>query len=329
MVNNTKKKPHFSHEVVGSFVSYLDGRGTLEANETLAEMFNYSSSDDLIQHLICRDHYADPEARGKFVKLLNDHGRVSCFQSRMIRSDGSRFWVEMHAKLIPDKKLIEGIMIDITDRAESDEMLKSSLQEKDLFIKEIHHRVKNNLANIQGMLHIQASREQDNSKSLIEAANRIRTISVLHDKLQSSPGQMQTDAAEYIKSLIKCVCRNDGTCAPGIKIQFDLDTFNVSARQLVPIGLIVNELACNAFKHAFPQTNAGTVKISLKKQADTLVTLIVSDNGIGMPDEMQHSTKGSLGLEIVAALASQIDGKFEIDSTNGTTATITFNLLRA
>ncbi|HJV36451.1 PAS domain S-box protein [Geomonas sp.] len=219
------------------------------------------------------------------------------------------------------------VMDDITERKQAEERVKASLHEKEVLLKEIHHRVKNNLQVISSLLSLQAggSRDQTVREVLNEVSFRVRSMALVHEKLYQSTDLAHIDFAEYLKSLLAFIWRAHGSGTAGIRLNLDLEPVYFPVDTAVPCGLIVNELAGNALKHAFRGRADGEVTVSLSKVGAGGVRLGVTDNGSGLPAGLQWREANSLGLKLVQMLAGQLDAVVEVESGQGTSFRIIMN----
>jgi two-component sensor histidine kinase len=204
--------------------------------------------------------------------------------------------------------------------------LTGALREREVMLQEIHHRVKNNLQVISSLLNLQ-SRKLDageNRDALEECRKRVQAIALIHEKLYQSADYAHVAFAEYVKSLTFSVFHAARETASNVQLELAVDDIALAVDRAIPCGLVLNELISNALKHGFKDGRAGTIRIELAKTDDTLVRLAVSNNGIALPDGFDWRDSPSLGLHLVAALASQLDGKLEVKRHGGTTFELTF-----
>ena len=215
---------------------------------------------------------------------------------------------------------------EIHERKRADQQIKASLQEKEVLLKEIHHRVKNNLQVIAGLLDLQVSyvEEPKAQDILLESQNRVRSMALTHEQLYQSHNLAQIDFAEYTENLISYLSQSYGSQAKGLTWQLDIMPVFLNIDTAIPCGLIINELATNALKHAFPQGQPGEIRIALQERTDQQLILEVSDNGVGFPPEVDFRRAASLGLTLVNTLAKQINGTIKFYREQGTRFKITF-----
>ena len=211
-------------------------------------------------------------------------------------------------------------------RREAEEYLKKSLEEKDVLLREVHHRVKNNMQIISSILRMQ-SRNIDDPKLkdvLQESQNRIHTMALIHENLYNHESLANIKFSSYIKSLAGNIARTYARQPADIKFDYQMDDAYLPIDTAIPCGLIINELISNSFKYAFNDNSSGMIGIHFKELADNEYQLIVSDNGIGIPSNIDITKTKSLGMKILHKLVQQIDGTLQSDFSNGTKFTITF-----
>jgi two-component sensor histidine kinase len=212
-----------------------------------------------------------------------------------------------------------GIVQDITARKHAEEALKASLSEKEVLLKEIHHRVKNNMQVISSLLSLQASHLPDDSMRAIlqDVTHRVRSMALVHEKLYQSADMARIEFAEYAQTLLGYLWRAHGTPTSYIRLALDLEPTPLSVNAAVPCGLILNELATNALKHAFRGRNSGEVIVSLHGNPEGQVCLRMRDNGTGLPAGLDWRSAKSLGLCLVQILAKQLSATVEVSSVGG------------
>ncbi len=216
---------------------------------------------------------------------------------------------------------IDSISTDVTEKRQAEDKLFQSLQEKEVLLKEIHHRVKNNLYVISSLLNLQSSYIQDEKVINLfqDSQNRIQTMAVIHEQLYQSDNLSHIDFAEYLNKLIVNLFSSCNSTLSNIKPIINLEHFAVDIETATPAGLLVNELVTNVFKHAFPKGN-GEVKINVNKNLNQEIYLSIIDNGIGFPPDLDWQKSPSLGLRLVRLLTEQLDGDIEVITNNKGTA---------
>lgn len=252
---------------------------------------------------------------------------------------GPRRWREFEVDLlkqlatqvaiaIQQSTLFEQAQAEIAERKRAEEQLKASLKEKEVLLKEIHHRVKNNLQIISSLLKLQSAyiKEQQAVDMFKDSQNRIRSMALIHEKLYQSKDLSKIDFAEYIRDLTFNLLRSYKTSSQIISLQTTVNDIWLNIDTAIPCGLIINELVSNSLKHAFTTSNReNQISINLNSDEDKKFVLIVSDNGSGFPEKLDFRNTESLGLELVCTLTEQLEGTIELDSSTGTSFKITFS----
>ena len=227
-----------------------------------------------------------------------------------------------------------GLNLDITEQKKmenelrnSEKRLRTSLSEKEVLLKEVHHRVKNNMQVISSLVDLQAVEFQDPSIRAIfkEVIFRVRSMAMVHEKLYQSTDLARVDFGDYTRSLLGYLWRAQGAPAHRIELKLDLGPVFLPVNEAVPCGLILNELFTNSLKHAFVGRDSGTVTVSLSNNAQGKVCLTVQDNGIGLPPEMDIKKARTLGLRLVQMLSGQLCASLEVESDKGTKFAVAFD----
>jgi PAS domain S-box-containing protein len=211
-----------------------------------------------------------------------------------------------------------GIGIDLTDRKNSEETIASQLKQKEILLKEVHHRVKNNLQVISSLLSLQALKSDDASRdALIESRSRIQSMALIHEKLYQSQDLSKIDLGQYIKDLATILYNTYG--AETEKVKFDLSSNGVMVDidTAIPCGLIANEILSNSLKHAFPTNREGIIECRLSIDGGA-VCIDVSDDGVGFSSQTTLEQNTSLGLKLISSLVRQLQGSVEIITDSGT-----------
>jgi len=224
---------------------------------------------------------------------------------------------------ITKKRMTTNLLEEIEERTKIEEQLKLSLKEKNVMLKEIHHRVKNNMQIISSLLSLQAQHIKDEESLQIfnDSQDRIRSMALVHEKLYQSSDFSSIDFSEYVHDLVSSIHQPKLT---NIETDIDVENIVIDINKAVPCGLIINELITNAFKHAFPNNQEGKIKITMKLDDTETYILVISDNGIGLPDDLDFRNTKSLGLQLVTGLVRQLQGNVDVDRTTGTKFTIIF-----
>jgi PAS domain S-box-containing protein len=242
---------------------------------------------------------------------------------------GEEFPVEISlSPLVTDEgRMVMSIIRDITERRRAEEIIQASLREKETLLKEIHHRVKNNLQVTSSLLRLQAAAidEPQARQMFEETESRIRSMALVHEKLYQSTNLSRIDFADYVRSLGELLFQSAVINQENVTLHVSgRDTF-LSIDIAVPCGLIINELLSNALKHAFPAGRGGEIYVHLDEQSHERIIVSVRDDGIGMPANFDVNRSGTLGLQLVYGLVQQIDGQIAIEhSQRGTGFRIEF-----
>lgn len=226
------------------------------------------------------------------------------------------------------KELVGMVLVfhDISERHQYESELKASLKEKETLLKEIHHRVKNNMAIISSLNSLQSKFIDDERLSRVfeEGRNRIKAMSLVHEKLYQSESLSKVNVRDYLQSVCENLYLSFGLGSDDIELKITADSFSINLNTLIPIGLIVNELVTNALKYAFEDMQGGAIELSLGREHSGKFTLVISDNGVGVPEGVDFNTTNTLGLQLVNTLVLQLGADIELDRTGGSTYRITF-----
>ncbi len=251
-----------------------------------------------------------------------------CVLDHTPRPDGlsprQRFTLQALARQIMTQLELRRAVLDITQGNAARDRLQASLDEKEVLLKEVHHRVKNNLQLISSLLSLQASRIADPATASLfaDSRNRVRSMAMVHENLYRAGNFAEIAMQGHIESLCAQLDRAYGLSRIGIVA--DSDDAALDLDRAIPCGLIVNELVSNALKHAFPAGRSGQITISFRRQRDGTCNLAVADNGIGLPGHVDVGDTTSLGLQLVRDLVEQLDGVLFVERSEGTRFVLTF-----
>jgi PAS domain S-box-containing protein len=260
---------------------------------------------------------------------LDGHDIGVNLEYRIIRRDGEIRHMNTNIKFVKNDEgnliNVYGTNQDITELKVVEKELKQSLKEKEMLLKEIHHRVKNNLMVISSLLNLQSKYIKDKTALNVfrESQNRAKSMALIHERLYRSKDLKRIDFGDYIRTLAIDLFHTYVPDPNRIKLNLNLENIMVDINTAVPLGLIVNELVTNSMKHAFGGGESGEIKVQFYSEDENLV-LKVSDNGIGFPGDLDFKKTSSLGLQLVNSLTNQIDGEIELNRTKGTEFKITF-----
>ncbi len=247
---------------------------------------------------------------------------------RVILRNGKQRWLAGRGLVIRDKKgqatRMVGINYDITERKESEAFITDSLREKEAMLKEIHHRVKNNLQVVSSLLNLQAEKIFDPHTRIVlrESQNRVRAMALVHETLYGSESLARIELPNYVERLCDSLIQSFGG-SERICVHREISMIDIDLDRALPIGLIIGELVSNAFKYAFPDATDGSVLVAMKI-VDSNIELNVRDNGIGLPANLSLDHTETLGLYLVKILTSQLRGELTIDPSGGASFTIRF-----
>lgn len=259
-------------------------------------------------------------------------GAPQQFEVELRGDDARAIWVECFLNPISGAGGVQEISCmayGITDRKEAEFKLRQSLNEKEVLLKEVHHRVKNNLQVISSILSLQTA-HVDNDARILEllrvSRDRIRSMSFIHESLYQNKDFSSIDMATYIDGLSRNLVMSYSLNGK-VSLERNLERAELVLDQAIPCGLILNELISNAFKHAFPEGRAGGVTIGLNLEGER-VSISVADDGVGLPEGFNAKNDGNLGLELVRTLVDQLDGKLQVKAGRGVAYLLTFERYR-
>lgn len=207
--------------------------------------------------------------------------------------------------------------------------IEASLKEKDVLLKEIHHRVKNNLQIIISLLNLQSGyiKDEYTLKAVQDGQNRVRSMALVHEKFYQAEELTEIDFGEYAQKLCQYLYQSYGDKTDRINVKVTGDHVGLDMDTAMPCGLLVNEVVSNSYKYAFPGTTTGEIVINLKKE-EKKVTLTMMDSGVGLPDHVDYEKSETLGMQLIQALTSQLDGELKVSREKGTTFEVTFTYPR-
>jgi len=332
-----KRRTGGGHKSLGVFenagigIVYTDENGTVTAaNAAFREMTGYKDKEIAGKPLA---DLFEPKERPQAFKLLEEVRKKPLknlpAEIKIIPKKGDELYFLACPAIIKGngkKGQWAFFLMDITGLKKREGKLSAALHEKEVLLKEIHHRVKNNMQIISSLLRLQAGAVQDErlSEVLQASQSRIRSISLIHEKLYQSRDLASVDFADYINVIAGQLFHLTGADASAIRLEVQAADVRLEAKRAIPCGLIINELVLNALKYAFPQGKPGTIRIEMRPQAGGRYALVVSDDGVGLPDRIDIQKAEKLGFQIVKDLVKQLDGTIEIDRRAGITFKITF-----
>ncbi|BAY79822.1 signal transduction histidine kinase (plasmid) [Nostoc linckia NIES-25] len=296
------------------------------ANPKFEQMFGYDPGELLGQH-VSIVNYGDenhtPEDVNQAIRAaVFQHGEAT-YEAHNVKKDGTPFWCSATTSVFEHPEygsVLVAVQQDITEHKQAEEKIKASLKEKEVLLKEIHHRVKNNLGIVSSLLQMQCRRTQDPQVAAIlrDSQNRIASIALVHEKLYRSEDLADIDFAQYIPDLTTHLFDSYNVSSSQIKLKIQVDDASLDIETAIPCGLIINELVSNALKYAFVGNREGEIEVKFYQESECTLILIIRDNGIGLPENFDTKKLKTLGITLVQGLVKQLRGKLEIDSHQGT-----------
>lgn len=313
------------------FVIHRDHKHIIYCNQRAVRMFECSDENDLIGKLEEELHAKKPPVDyQRHISSQLDHlGQWHAEQSYKTQN-GRIFWGNVSMKRFNiDKHIYEIIRIaDIDRRKQVEQQIKTSLHEKEILLKEVHHRVKNNMAVIYSLLSLQAEQyDSDEHKvPFMESMSRIRTMSLIHEKLYQSESLAEIDFGNYIEDLVAGFRHSLAADHKNVEISIQASNVRMDVNKAVPSGLIVNEIITNAFKHAFKGGDDHKIDIAIDVNNGEY-HFQICDNGVGLPEGYDPESATTLGMTLIYGLVSQLDADIRIDSLAGTCYLISFSAI--
>jgi PAS domain S-box-containing protein len=267
-------------------------------------------------------HPEDLERTLDAVSALDEQRSILNFENRYRAKDGGYRWIEWRSH--PHGRLIYAVARDVTERKRIEEDLKRQIEEKELLLKEVHHRIKNNLAAIEALVSLQGEtvKDPEAKEALEDALGRIAGMRILYEKLLGGGQYASSSVQGYIESLVRSLGEAMAP-PPGVEIRSGVEDFPLPTEKLFPLGIIVNELVTNSLKYAFQGRDRGTVEVRLSKSGPA-ATLEIRDDGRGMVPEPRPAEGCGFGLTLVRMLSDQLRGELSIESGGGTRAILRF-----
>ncbi|MBI3258978.1 MAG: PAS domain S-box protein, partial [Ignavibacteriae bacterium] len=309
--------------VIGIFQVLPNGE-FLSVNPAMAAMLGFDSPEELMEHREAIDNYVLPEKRKEFIDLLNEHGEIEVFEFQGKKRSGEIAWFSQGARAVytgnsQDGSVLyyEGFTRDITERKKAELKLQTSLQEKELLLKEIHHRVKNNLQIISSLLNLQAELITDEQMLGLfkDSQSRVRTMALIHEQLYRSFNVGTVDFRSYVQYLVQFLERTYHFAPCNVEFKNEIDEIDLAIDLAVPCGLIINELVSNALKYAFGGMSEGVIAITILRlySGSNKILIQVADSGCGISDGAIVENPPTLGLQLVQMLTKQLGGTLSFE----------------
>ncbi len=304
-------------------------------NEFARTFFGYSEEEILGKHVL-GTIVPEVESTGRdltalVLEVLKDPDAYTRVENENIRRNGERVWVAWTNKGVfgEDGSLSELLCVgnDITELKRAEDSIRGSLHEKEALLQEIHHRVKNNLQVISSLLALQGRRIDDEKveRVLLDSQSRVRSMALIHEQLYQSGNLSRIDFREYLENLASALFQSYGQTAGHISFSVVSDPVFLGVATAIPCGLIANELLSNCLKHAFNEGRSGSIRLILRRTGPSRYRFVVSDNGKGLPADLDYRASKSLGFSLVTRLAElQLHGRLEVRGNGGTQVQIDF-----
>jgi len=318
----------FSNSPLG--VALLDRKSLIvQVNHSFESLFGYKINEIKGQNII---DLIVPEHDKKHANELTD-GTEKFTLTKKRKTKGGEL-IDVFISGVPvilnDQPIaLFGIYMDITDRIEAEERLRQSLEEKKVLLAEIHHRVKNNLAVITGLLELQYHNlESEEAKSALRDSQlRVNSMGLIHEKLYQSESLAEIDFGQYIRELVGVIVKSHNKSEDDIDIVMNSVAIKLPIKKAIPCGLVINEIVTNSMKYAFPDGHPNPEVIITMKLQKGRASIEISDNGIGLPAPFEEIGKKSLGTILIKTLTSQLHADLKVKSDGGTKYIFSFDLL--
>jgi PAS domain S-box-containing protein len=329
----------FQDASIGMALTDFQSHQFIQVNPAWCRLLGYSTSEIVS---LTFDQITHPDDLPQDLPDLRqrDPGKLDSYrlQKRYFKKNGELMWANLTVTVLREQEGLPRFTLamieDITERKQTEELIQASLLEKETLLKEIHHRVKNNLQIISSLLRLQSRQIQDQQTLELfkESQNRVQAMALIHEKLYQSSNLAQIDFQEYITTLVEHLCRSYDIHQPAITIKINVEPVPLPIDTAIPCGLIINELVSNSLKYAFPGNQGGEICLKLQFGASPCnapvdteqFILTVRDNGIGLPENLDFRNTSSLGLQLVCRLAKQIRGSLELNRCQGTEFNLVF-----
>ncbi len=310
-------------------IALYQGEEVLYINPTAAKLIGYTTEElSRMSFWGCVHDDFKEMVRERGLARMRGESVPSQYECKFVSKDGKELWGIVSVGSIEFKGKPAGIvtLVDTTDAKLAEEKMRSSLAEKEILLKEVHHRVKNNLQIVSSLLDLQSDYiEDEKSRNIFQdSQNRIRSMALIHQKLYQSESLAFIDLREYIEDLANHLFSTTVHDPDLIHLNVDMGDISLGMDEAIPCGLIINELISNSLKHAFPDNRGGEIMIRGRVE-DGWIVLTLSDTGVGLPTGLDFRNTETLGLQLVTTLVKQLRGRIDINNEQGgTVVSITF-----
>jgi PAS domain S-box-containing protein len=321
-----------------AIISVDHGQRVILFNKGAEKIFGWSAREVMGQSLdlllpkdkarVHRQHIREFGESGTEARKMAERGEIA---GR--RKNGENFPAEASISQVDGggSKIFTVILRDITNRKAAEEKINASLREKEVLLKEIHHRVKNNLQVVSSLLNLQSRGigDEETRRFFKESQHRVHSMALIHEQLYESEDLSRIDFPSYVGQLVAYLFRSYGVSLSRISLKTRIEELHFEVDVAVPCGLIINELVTNSLKYAFPEGRQGEIRVEFKKGPGDRIIMTVGDDGVGFPAGVSLLTTRTLGLRLVRSLAQQLGGHAELKSRSGTQVKIQFSLSAA
>ena len=332
LINAEKYVSNIIHSMADTLIVINFDKTITSVNRATLDLLGYEESEIVGESLSLILGERGNDLTNILVRELNGKNSVSSIETSYTTKNGIEIPVLFSGSVLHDEKNIVHAIVcvaqNISERIQAENQIKASLNEKEILLKEIHHRVKNNMTVISSLLKLQSnSTNDDKIKDILkESQNRVFAMSAVYEMLHSSDNLSKIDLNTYLSKITNSIFQTYTINQAKVKFSCSVEDSLISISQAYPLGLIINELISNSLKYAFPEDRKGEISVSMKKQGSAL-ELIVMDDGIGIPKDFNWKNSKSLGLKLVTTLVeNQLDGTIDMENKNGTNFIIKFNI---
>jgi len=313
-------------------ILFLDMKGDITACNTFMTKATGYSKEEIVGKHLTELELLPGEDTPKYMKLIYTASKGEVpkpFEVTWYHKDGTAYLSEIRIGFIKEEGKNIGVQVvarDITERKQAEEKIKSALNEREVMLREIHHRVKNNMQIISSLLRLQS--RQIKSKKTLDlfnvGQNRIRSMALIHESLYQSSDLAKINFSDYIKRLTTHLLSTYRVGMERIRMKLDIRDVCLDINRAIPCGLIINELVSNSLRHAFPSDQKGDVQVIMNANKQGKYSLVVNDTGVGFPEDVDFQQTETLGMQLVIDLVSQLGGTIKLKREKGTKFRIVF-----